>query len=476
MRHLNLRISRDLSNQKIPSQPPWRLLIMRGILSLSTIAITLPIIVMNAEARVFKEYPPLVEEKADLGSGRYLVKLNNDTGSGGPVVTGTARLSEILINYPDAQVTPLLDEGMEGVVEGMAGTQGEARELISNVYVLEVNPTTNSNELINQLYSNPEVKYVEKDGMGWANATYPNDPSFNQEWGLHNTGQTGGTPDADIDAPEAWSILDFFKMHIGTQVITLAIVDTGIDYRHKDLKGKVTAGYDFANNDSDPMDDHGHGTHVAGTAAAKTNNKIGIAGVCVNCQVMPVKVLTGGGWGYWSWVAKGIIYAVDNGAQVINLSLGGYSDSKTLHNAVKYAYRNNVPVIAAAGNSPTPIVFPARHPETITVTATDHRDKKASWAASGDELDLSAPGVSILSTLPNNRYAKWNGTSMATPHVTGAVGVLLSIMLPFYPDFSPEDVRNCLHSSSDELGSWWSYGAGRLNLKELLSVIDMGCQ
>lgn len=408
----------------------------------------------------FEERSVLTGGTEDTGGGRYLVKFR--TNSIQSEVPGTQ--VESLVNSLESRsqienITPLLNDKIVGP-EGMKQL-GE----LANVYVLEVSTSADPAEVVAELSDNPMVEYIEEDGLAWATATYPNDPYFGSQWGLHNYN------DADIDAPEAWD------MFTGSRSTIIAVVDTGVDRYHQDLSGKVTAGYDFVNNDSNPMDDHGHGTHVAGIAAAKTNDNRGIAGVCWECQVMPVKVLSSSGGGYWSWVAQGIAYAVAHGAQVINMSLGGTGYSSTLYYAVRAAYNANVTLVASAGNSGyyycdyypwySRVGYPAKFRETISVAATDRYDNRAYFSSCSPytyEMDVAAPGVSILSSLPYNRYAYWNGTSMAAPHVAGAVGVLLSVNSTLTPD----KVKKCLHDSADYLGSWRLFGAGRLNLKTLL--------
>ena len=429
----------------------FRPTIIVGVVSLSILGGALPIQSVNAQEKgsltpPFPELAPLTEGGGIAAANKRLIVKTKSSFWGG--------YQESLVRLPNVEkITPLLNAN---AFFSKPDTDLE----LSRVLVMEFASSDDAINAKNILSNDTSIEYIEVSGVYYAVNT-PNDPSFTQQWALNNTGQTGGTPDADIDAPEAWDTTT------GSSDIVLAVVDTGVDSNHKDLKGKVMKGYDFVNNDSDPMDDHGHGTHVAGIAAAKSNDGIGIAGVCWECRVMPVKVLTSGGWGYWEWIAQGIVYAAFNGADVINLSLGGSTDSKVLHDAVKDARNAGVAVIAATGNShSTPVLYPARYSETIAVAATDHNDERASFSSYGPEVDIAAPGVSILSSLPGDKYAKWSGTSMATPHVTGAAGILLSVS-----KVSPEELRNCLRESADDKGTpGWDeyYGAGRLNVKVLL--------
>jgi hypothetical protein len=294
-----------------------------------------------------------------------------------------------------------------------------------------------------------------------------NDPYFTYQWGLHNTRQTGGREDADIDAPEAWDIIT------GTTDVMVAVIDTGVDYTHQDLNdGRVITDTDkdYVNNDDDAMDDHSHGTHVAGTIAAETNNGVGVAGVMWQAQILPLKVLNSRGSGSSSDVASAIRYAADQGADVINMSLGSSSCSQTIADAVNYAYFDKgVVIVAAAGNSGGSIGYPAKLDPVIAVGATDHNDHKAYFSSYGDELDVVAPGVTIFSTVPNNGYDAFSGTSMASPHVAGVAGLLLAQR----PTLTNTHVIEILHQSADDLGQSGFdcyYGYGRVNAYQALQT------
>lgn len=352
-----------------------------------------------------------------------------------------------------AEVSPLLKDDPK---------KDKLNPRLAKVYVAEFPAGTNMEEALKSVKADPTVEYAELNGLVQA-VQIPNDPYFDYQYGLHNTGQTGGTPDADIDAPEGWDITT------GDSSIVLAVVDTGVDWNHQDLQGKVILGWDFAYGDPEPDDVYGHGTHVSGIAAANSNDGIGIAGVCWKCQILAVKVLTDDGWGYWEWVAEGISYATWNGAKVINLSLGGSEGSEVLHDAIIDAYNAGVTVVAAAGNEWWgPVLYPAKYPETIAVSATDHNDQLAWFSSLGPEVDVAAPGEDILSSLPGNDYAWWSGTSMATPHVVGAVGECLSLN----PTLSPAKIYDLVTSTADDLppAGWDEYfGGGRLNLAAFLA-------
>lgn len=305
----------------------------------------------------------------------------------------------------------------------------------------------------------PEVTFAEFDGTVSA-AFVPNDP----EWFSSSLVYAPQLIKADV----AWDYT------LGDPSIIVAILDTGVNYNHPEFAGRVVPGYDFINNDADPMDDNGHGTHVAGTAAAGTNNGIGFVGICGACSVMPVKILSNTGSGLWSQVAAGVTFATDNGARVINLSLGGYSASSTLRSAVEYAQAAGVIVVGAAGNdNRNDAFYPAAFADVIGVSATDRNDNLWSLSNYGDYVDVAAPGHIIYSTFNdlNNYYggyAFYSGTSMAAPHVTGLVGLILSQD----PSRTLADVMQILTTSGTDLGASGYdvyFGNGRINAGDALS-------
>ncbi|HEX2697548.1 MAG TPA: S8 family serine peptidase, partial [Anaerolineales bacterium] len=250
-----------------------------------------------------------------------------------------------------------------------------------DVYVLNV-PKGQVAEAIGYLRGCSEIARADPNYLVEMTDVIPNDPGFANQYGLIN-----------IRAPQGWQI------NRGSAGVTIAIVDTGIEMSHPDLAPKLVAGHDFVNNDNNPDDDNGHGTHVAGIAAASTNNGSGVAGVSWGARLMPVKVLNAAGTGTYADVAQGIVWATNNGAQVINLSLGGPVPDSVLKNAVDYAYSNGVVVVAAAGNTGNNFVlYPAHYPNVIAVAATKYTNQRADFSSYGPEVSLSAPGDSIYST------------------------------------------------------------------------------
>lgn len=258
------------------------------------------------------------------------------------------------------------------------------------------------------------VSYAELDGTVHAFTTTVNDPYLN----------SSSWPLANPLFPEAWDLTT------GNSNVTVAVVDSGVQSGLPDM-GALTAGYDFVNNDSDPADDDGHGTAVAGVIAAQGNNGIGIAGVCWKCRIMPVKVLDSTGSGTDSWVASGITWAVDHGADVINLSLGGTGSTATLANAVSYALENGVVVVAAAGNDgEDPILattpnYPAAYSGVISVGGDDETNTRYDWSNHGSWVQVDAPGLTN-STGRSGGYVGFEGTSAASPFVAGLAGLARS--------------------------------------------------
>ncbi len=284
-----------------------------------------------------------------------------------------------------------------------------------------------------ELRRDPAVRVAEPDYALRAEQL-PNDPRFGSLWGLHNLGQTGGTADADIDAPEAWGTTT------GSADVVVAVIDTGVDYEHPDLRDNIlrdasgrVVGYDFANGDDDPMDDNGHGTHCAGTIGARGDNGVGVVGVSPNVKLMPLKFLGADGGGWTSDAIGCVDFARQNGARIMSNSWGGGGYSRLLLEAIQRANSAGILFAAAAGNEEEDNDqvphYPSSYqvPNVVSVAATDDRDRLASFSNYGSRnVHLAAPGVDILSTLPGGAYGSYSGTSMATPHVSGAAALVLA--------------------------------------------------
>ena len=295
------------------------------------------------------------------------------------------------------------------------------------------------------------------------------DPFFDQQWGLKK-----------VKAESAWGTGQGDR-------ITIAIIDTGVDRTHIDLSGNVVAGYDFVDNDSNPHDETsgpgedcpgnpGHGTHVAGIAAAIANNSYGIAGVAPKARIMPIRVLNKYGCGSLKNISAGVDWAVRNGAHIVNLSLGEDAIDRNLfgpalEQSVNDAWSRGVIPVVAGGNDR---LFPSGYSSVnaIVVGATDQNDQKASFSnLSESKWAITAPGSSIISTLPGQRFGSFSGTSMATPHVAGGAAILRCL------GQSPDQTRDRLLSKSDDLGPAGPdpvYGHGRLNVEKAVSGLS-GC-
>ncbi len=333
------------------------------------------------------------------------------------------------------------------------------------------------------LRQDPSVRYAEPDYLVRADRT-PADPSLPELWGMHNSGQTRGTPDADIDAPEAWETVT------GGEVV-VAVIDTGVDTNHEDLRANIlrdrsgaVVGFDAVNNDSDPMDDQGHGTHVAGTIAGVGDNGTGVVGVCWRAKIMPLKFLDADGSGYTSDAIRCVDFAIANGAQVMSNSWGGGRFSQSLLDAIRRARDAGILFIAAAGNggrdgvgddNDTTPHYPSSYRQlssnVISVAATNHSDRRAGFSNYGlNSVDLGAPGASILSTVPGNLYAVYSGTSMATPHVAGAYALVRAR----YPLLTLEEWKATVLNAVDpvpDLAGRVATG-GRLNIGKVFGGVD----
>ncbi len=351
------------------------------------------------------------------------------------------------------------------------------------------------------LVSDPRVRYVEPNSLVSASAT-PNDPSYGSLWGMNNTGQTGGTPDADIDAPEAWDVAT------GSSSVVVGVTDSGIDFSHPDLTAQQWVntgencgspdpsipcadrtdgvdddanglvddwrGWDWVNNDNNPFDDNSHGTHVAGTIGAVGNNGVGVVGVNWNVKIAALKFLNAAGNGSTAGAISATLYSADEGIQVSNNSWGGGPFSQPLLDAIEYGAGRGMLFVAAAGNFNTNTDVSPHYPssygaDVITaVAATEHNDVK--WISSNYGLttvDLAAPGVNILSTVPAGGYQFFNGTSMATPHVAGAAALVKSR----YPGATAYGLKALLMRTVDPKPSLngVTVTGGRLNLNSAVS-------
>jgi thermitase len=324
---------------------------------------------------------------------------------------------------------------------------------------------------VDSLKGMSEVAYIEPNYMYYASSVQ--DTDFDKQWGLKNTGRNSGTifspgkAGVDINALDAWKITK------GSQEIKIAVIDTGVDYNHIDLKDNIMVneaelnglpgvdddgngliddvyGYDFANNDNDPMDEHGHGTHCAGVIGAVHNNT-GIAGVMADVKILPIQFLTKSGGGTLEGAIKSIDYAIQRGVHIMSNSWGGRGQSQALKEAIEVAEQAGILFVAAAGNENNNNDVNATLPASIdvdnivSVGAMDGKGKKASFSNYGvKKVHVFAPGVDIYSTVQGDKYKKMSGTSMACPHVAGIAGLIMANE----PNLSYKEVKARLMSST----------------------------
>lgn len=306
-------------------------------------------------------------------------------------------------------------------------------------------------QLMKKLAEHPDSVFAEPNFLLLPNRT-PNDPYYTEyQWNLPLIGME-----------QSWDVSE------GSSDVIVAVVDTGVDMEHPEFEGKLVEGHNVLDGSNKPQDDNGHGTHVSGVIAAKTNNKDGIAGMTWKSKLMPIKAIGADGSGSAVDIAQGIYWATDHGADVINLSVGNYTSSAALKEACKYAYDNNVVLVAASGNdaSDQPS-YPAAYDEVLSVAAVDHLKERADFSNFGDYVDVAAPGVDIPSTYIYSDYASLSGTSMACPHVAALAALVRSV----HPDMKSHDVMELIRSSALDLGPPGHdqlYGFGMIDVNRTL--------
>ena len=333
---------------------------------------------------------------------------------------------------------------------------------IPRIHVWVVEPQGASMQrAIAELREHGEILWAEPNGLCYAAAVHPDDPYYwANQWNLRLIG-----------LPDAW-------MFSRGDSHPIAVVDTGIDFYHPDLADKIWrnpgeipangidddangyvddfSGWNFAYGTPSPQDDNGHGTHVAGIAGAATDNGVGVAGISWLSPIMPLKALWYDGTGSWADIAEAIIYAADNGAHIINLSLGASTYSNALYEAVRYAYGRGCFLVAAAGNYcySSEMLYPAAFAEVFSVAATTANDERADFSCQDRRLDVAAPGVNIYSTYPTSRiyppYTGMNGTSMASPHVAG----LAALLWAANPSATAAQIARVITSTAKDIYPW----------------------
>ncbi|MBI4497226.1 MAG: peptidase S8 [Chloroflexi bacterium] len=365
------------------------------------------------------------------------------------------------------QLRPGFETAQAAAVAETVGGTVHCRFADWDIYLVQVAPGSEADALA-QLQDHPWVASAQVDRVVRVHGI-PNDVRFMQQWAL-----------GKINAPAAWDI------STGSSEVIIAIVDSGIDLTHPDLQSKIVLPFNVANNSANAMDDNGHGTHVAGIAAAASDNGTGVTGVAWGARIMPVKVVNDKGESTETLIANGMKYAVDKGAQIINLSLGGPDPDIILQEAVNYAYSKGALVIASAGNCYSegtecdgkinPPIYPAAYPHVLAVGGTDAQDGHASYSETGDYVDLVAPGGdppgstnpaqgilgTALRTKEPSGYGVQSGTSQAAPHVSGVAALVWSVN----PTLTNDQVAQVLTSTAADLGPPGqdpTFGAGRVN-------------
>jgi subtilisin family serine protease len=357
-------------------------------------------------------------------------------------------LQKLLADFPD-----LIDDTPGGVV---AAAEDSGRPAAVR---LRLSQGTDELQAAAQLLRSPLVKLAEPNIIFQADTINPNDYRYSQQW---NLGDSNG-----IRADQAWDLQK------GSAALTLAVIDTGVDYNHEDLRDRCVGGYDFYNGDSDPWDDNGHGTSVSGIACASTNNHIGMAGIDWNAKIMPLKALGSNGEGGLDGVVNALYWAGQHSADVINMSFTSPTYSAELEDAIEYAHSRGCVMVAAAGNEGTSrIDYPAGLTYVIGVGSTGPTGVRSSFSNYNSSVDLVAPGETILGPYPGNRYLTGSGTSEASPHVAGAA----LLVKAEYPGSGPDEIWRRLKDGARPGGAGYDeqYGWGLLDAEASLKVPLVG--
>lgn len=361
---------------------------------------------------------------------------------------------EILVTFNDGyrvSANGAFFEGSKALKNGLGIgplVSTQALDGAGQVAMLKLPTGTNGDAKIAQLLKNPAVRYAEYNAVREI-LVDPNDEYYSEQWGLPKIG-----------ANAAWDMTQ------GNSLV-IAIIDTGVSPTHPDLAGHVLPGYNALQNNSNSQDDQGHGTAMAGIAAALTNNGTGVAGVCWNCQILPVKVLNSRGQGTSADIVEGMYWAADNGARIISMSLGGPRGTQAEQDAVNYIYSKNIPLFASSGNSGdegNPRMYPAAFDHVIAVGATTTQDRVASFSSFGDYVDIAAPGVNIVTTGwdGGDTYEMGSGTSPACPFVAATAALALSV----WPELSVDQIEKLITGSAVDIltpGKDVYSGFGRLD-------------
>lgn len=405
----------------------------------------------NEENHVTKQGHPKIFTVNSLQIGEEIVqRLDNS-----PEITHVHHNPSDTSHYYENQIIVKFHEELsdEQLKAHLTDIDGKLLNKMDSIYTFSSKGKTTV-DLIQHFAPIDNVAYAEPNYIMMQNETTPNDLYYQRyQWNLPL-----------IEAEAGWKITQ------GNDTVKIAVVDTGVDLEHPDLVKRLTTGFNALTESSDADDDNGHGTHVAGIIASEVNNHEGIAGLTWFNPIIPVKVMGEEGYGSTFDIAKGIIWATNQGARVINLSLGNYQHSDMLKDAIDYAFKRDVVLIAASGNDNTSQPsFPAAYPQVLSVAAVDYYGDRADFSNYGDYIDVSAPGVQIASTYFNKQYAALSGTSMAAPHVSALAGLIRSIN----PELRNKEVMEIIKNTTVDLGDKGKdiyFGEGLIDIVDALEV------
>ncbi|WLD91598.1 S8 family peptidase [Alkalihalobacillus sp. AL-G] len=387
-----------------------------------------------------------------LEFGTKLVqKLNTDPSFG--VITHENKVNSHFQEH-EATVKFEVKPDSDELLQINKAIDGEVAEKLDSTYIFRAK-SLSTPDLIDYFKKRNDVVFAEPNYIYLQNAI-TNDRLYQQyQWNL-----------PAIQTEDGWNISR------GNENVVIAVIDTGVDMKHPDLMGRLTDGYNVLTDSPTPNDDNGHGTHVAGIIASETNNGLGVAGMTWYNLIMPIKAMNAEGYGTSFNVAKGIRWATDHGADIINMSLGNYKASQAMKEAVDYANNKNVILVAATGNENTnQTSYPAGFEGVLGVAAVNQNLNRASFSNYGNYVDVAAPGVDIASTYLDGQYAALSGTSMATPHVSALAGLIRSLN----PDLKNTEVLDIIKETTEDVGRPGKdvfTGSGVINIAEALQTAN----
>ncbi|MFC3960225.1 S8 family serine peptidase [Halovivax cerinus] len=361
---------------------------------------------------------------------------------------------EILVGTEDTVSIASARVTVESAIPSDASVVHENRTLGYMAVKLADDSPSAMDSVIDRLERQPGIEYAERNET-WHAFYQPNDPQFGSQY-----------------APQLVNADDAWDTEMGSMDVTIAVVDQGVDYSHPDLQARFqgNAGYDFVDNDSDPApvnNSENHGTHVGGCAAATTDNGRGTAGIS-NCRLISGRALGASGGGSMSDIADAIQWSADQGADIVNMSLGGGGASQTGRQAINYAYQNGTLPIAAAGNDGGPVSYPAAYQNCMAVSAIDQNENLASFSNRGSEINVASPGVDVLAPVPGGSYERLSGTSMACPVASGVAALGKSA----HPNLSAGQLWERLEQTAVDIGLPGQHqGAGRV---DAANIVDGG--